>query len=419
MTATATVAVPKTTRRTTCRVCGSKRLTDLYSLGDLCISDFVAPGVAGRKAPLDMIFCENCSLVQLRHTAPQELLYSRFYWYRSGVTDTMKKALQELADTLQAWPGLRRGDVALDIGSNDGTLLRSYRVPGLVTVGVEPATNLAKAGRRGITHFINDFWTWNPYWKAVGRKAKVITAIGMFYDMEDPNQFIGDAARALADDGVFVAQLMCLKNMLDTNDVGNICHEHLEFYSLSALDFLFERNGLKIIDIERNLVNGGSYRLFATLKDSPLRPRKGAAERVRKYRRQEAALGRIKCHREFFRRIAENKAKCVAFLRAERKKGKRIWVYGASTKGNTILQHFGIDRTLIDAASERSPEKWGKETVGTRIPIRSEAEARRAKPDYFLVLPYAFFDEFYQREAAWRKGGGKFIVPLPEFRVVP
>ncbi|MBI3550095.1 MAG: methyltransferase domain-containing protein [Elusimicrobia bacterium] len=415
---TTSPAALETTRRTTCRICGSKKLTELYSLGNLCISDFVAPGAEGRRAPLEMILCEECSLVQLRHTAPQELLYSRFYWYRSGVTDTMKAALAELSGALKAWPGLKAGDVALDIGSNDGTLLRTYGIPGLVTVGCEPATNLAEEGRKGISHFIGDFWSYDPYWKAVGREAKVITAIGMFYDMEDPNQFIGDAARSLTDDGVFVAQLMCLKNMLDSSDLGNICHEHLEFYSLPSLDALFERNGLKIVDIEHNLVNGGSYRLFCTLKNSTLKPRPGAAERVAKYRKDDEMLRKPEVHREFFRRMEANKKKCVDFIKAEHANGKKIWVYGASTKGNTILQYFGLDNTVIEGAAERSPEKWGKETVGTRIPIFSEAEARKAKPDYFLVLPYAFFDEFYRREAEWRKGGGKFIVPLPEMRVV-
>ncbi|MDE2040072.1 MAG: class I SAM-dependent methyltransferase [Elusimicrobia bacterium] len=415
---TAKGAIPETTRRTTCRVCGCGELTELYSLGELCVSDFVAPGEEGRRAPLELVMCPRCSLVQLRHTAPQELLYRRFYWYRSGVTDTMRAALAELASSLQAWPGLKAGDVALDIGSNDGTLLRGFRVPGLVTVGVEPASNLAEEGRKGLSRFIGEFWSFKPYWDAVGRKAKVITAIGMFYDMEDPNQFVRDAARALADDGVFVAQLMCLKNMIDSGDVGNICHEHLEFYSLSALDHMFSRNGLEIVDIERNEVNGGSYRLFCRLKGSSLAPRPGAAERVRRFRAQEEALSRPEVHRQFFRRMEENKRRCVDFIKAERAKGKRVWVYGASTKGNTILQYFGLDSSLIEAASERSPEKWGKETVGTRIPIVSEEEARRAKPDYFLVLPYAFFDEFYRREAEWRRGGGKFIVPLPEFRVV-
>ena len=406
------------TTRSTCRVCDSVKLKSLYSLGELYISNFLPKGEEGPKAPLEMVLCENCSLVQLRHTAPQELLYRRFYWYRSGVTETMRNALRDLAAMVEKSTQLKRGDIVLDIGSNDGTLLRSYTVPGLRTIGVEPATNLAQEGRKDLTHFISDFWSLGVYEAVASEKAKVITAIGMFYDMEDPNQFIRDAAGALRDDGVFIAQLMCLKNMIDTNDVGNICHEHLEFYSLDALEFLFNKNGLETIDIDHNEVNGGSYRISARLLGGHLPPPPGATDRLQRYRQAEAAFGSEQVHLDFFRRIEANKRDCVAFIRGEVAKGKRVWAYGASTKGNTILQYFGLDSSLIEAASERSPEKWGKVTVGTNIPIKSEEEARQANPDYFLVLPYAFLDEFYKREETWRSKGGKFIVPLPNFRVI-
>lgn len=409
---------PAYTTISKCRVCGSTDIDSLYSLGDLYVSNFPERADDGIKAPLEMVMCNHCSLVQLKDTAPQELMYTRFYWYRSGVTDTMKKALRNITEEIENRILLTAGDIVLDIGSNDGTMLRTYTVDGLIKVGVEPASNLAEEGGKDLDYFINDFWEYENYEKIVGKKAKVITAIGMFYDMEDPNQFIRDAARALTDDGIFVAQLMCLKNMLDTNDVGNICHEHLEFYSLSSLDYLFDQNGFEIIDIDHNEVNGGSYRVYAGLKGGNPPTIEGAKERLEKYRNQEAALASKEAHVEFFKRIEENKKKCVDFIRREVANGKKVWVYGASTKGNTILQYYGLDHNDIEAASERSPEKWGKVTVGTGIPIVSEEEARKANPDYFLVLPYAFFDEFYKREEEWRKGGGQFIVPLPGFRVV-
>lgn len=401
-----------------CRVCGSADITQLYSLGDIYISDFVAKTNEGLKAPLAMVMCRHCSLVQLRHTAPQDFLYTRFYWYRSGVTDTMRMALRDITRDIEERIPLRPGDIVLDIGSNDGTMLRTYREQQLVKVGVEPASNLAEEGKQGLQHFINDFWTYESFWDTVGKKARIITAIGMFYDMEDPNQFIRDAAHALDDDGVFVAQLMCLKNMIDMNDVGNICHEHLEYYSLSALEFLFDRNGLRPLDIEYNGTNGGSYRVFAGLKEGNPPQMHGARERLETFRNAEKGLASQQMHEEFFRRVERNKKECVEFIRAEVRKGKRVWVYGASTKGNTILQYYGLDHALIEGASEKSPEKWGKYTVGTAIPIVSEEEARKANPDYFLVLPYAFFEEFYVREAEWRRKGGKFLVPLPTFRIV-
>jgi NDP-4-keto-2,6-dideoxyhexose 3-C-methyltransferase len=400
----------ETTKRTTCRLCGSSRLQEVFSLGDQYINDFVPPDRVGKglRAPLEMVMCGNCSLLQLRHTAPQELLYSRFYWYRSGVTDTMRRALRDITSEIEAMAELAPGDVVLDIGANDGTMLASYAVPGIRRVGCEPANNLVEMLRKNTDYVMHDFWDYERY-MALARKwgfgkAKVITAIGMFYDLEDPNKFIRDACLALADDGIFVAQLMCLKPMLENNDVGNICHEHLEYYSLDSLRYLFESNGLEMFRIEENDVNGGSYRIFA-------RHSKGTGITYD----EKITLEDI---RAFAERVEENRRRCVDFIRNEVARGKRVYVYGASTKGNVILQYYGLDTSLITAAAERSPEKWGKYTVGSWIPIVSEEEARKAQPDYFLVLPYAFFPEFYEREREWRSRGGKFIVPLPEFRVV-
>ena len=330
----------------------------------------------------------------------------------------MKKHLRDITSSVEQRFNLKEGDIVLDIGSNDGTMLRSYQVPGIITVGVEPASNLKEEGKQGISHFINDFWNREAWTKEMqDKKAKIITAIGMFYDMEDPNQFIKDAADTLTDDGVFIAQLMCLQNMLDTNDVGNICHEHLEYYSFKSLEHLFNQNGLEIFDVEINEVNGGSYRLFAKKKGSQVSSENGE-ENIKKVKQDEANLQDKQTYIDFFNRLEENKKACVDFIKQEVAKGKKVWVYGASTKGNTILQYYGLDNELIEAASERTPAKWGKYTIGTLIPIVSEEEARKAQPDYFLVLPYTFIKEFYEREKEWREKGGKFIVPLPEFKVL-
>ncbi len=412
--------IPNTITRKTCRVCKSRKLIDLFSLGEQYINDFVPEELvySGLKAPLDLVFCKNCTLVQLRHTAPQELLYQRFYWYKSGVTETMKAALRDITQQAEQRFQLKAKDVVLDLGSNDGTLLRTYQTPGLITVGVEPADNLKEEGSKGIMHHLHDFWNYDAYMQQVGRRAKVVTAIGMFYDMEEPNQFISDAGKALTDDGVFIAQLMCLKNMLDSNDVGNLVHEHLEYYSFAALEFLFNQNGLEIFDVEINEVNGGSYRIFSKLKGSPRPQTTEEKARVNAVKESEKNFKDVETYKQFFVRLEHNKRKCVQFIKQELAKGKTVWAYGASTKGNVILQYYGLDHNLIPFASERSSWKWGKYTIGTKIKCVSEEEARRAKPDYFLVLPYAFFSEMYEREQEWRDGGGKFIVPLPEFRVV-
>jgi len=401
----------KTITRTTCRLCGASDLCEVFSLGDQYINDFVPPERIGKglKAPLDLVMCDRCSLLQLRHTAPQELLYSRYYWYRSGVTDTMRRALRDITQEIEEMVPLAEGDVVLDIGANDGTMLAQYTAKGIRKVGCEPADNLVEMLRKNADYVMHDFWDYERYMELAGHwgfgKAKVITAIGMFYDLENPNKFIRDARRALTDDGVFVAQLMCLTPMLEKNDTGNICHEHLEYYSLDSLKYLFETNGLEMFKIEENDVNGGSYRIFAR------HYRGNGIPYDEKITRDDILA--------FADRVRDNRNRCVAFIKEEVAKGKTVYVYGASTKGNVILQYYGFDHTLITAAAERSPEKWGKYTIGTWIPIVSEEEARKAQPDYFLVLPWAFFGEFYERERKWRERGGKFIVPLPEFRVVP
>jgi len=401
----------ETITRENCRLCGSGNLEDIFSLGEQYVNDFVPAEDIGKglKAPLDLVMCPKCSLLQLRHSAPHELLYSRHYWYRSGVTDTMRRALRDITEQIESMVGLRSGDVVLDIGANDGTMLATYTVPGIFRVGCEPANNLIEMLRKSTEYAMHDFWNYERYMNLASEwgfgKAKVITAIGMFYDLEDPNKFIKDAQRALADDGIFVAQLMCLAPMIEKNDLGNICHEHLEYYSLESLKYLFETNGLEMFKIEKNEVNGGSYRIFA-------RHYKGTGIAFEeRYARQDILA--------FAQRIKVNRNRCVEFINDETAKGKKIYVYGASTKGNVILQYYGLDHTLITAAAERDPEKWGKYTIGSWIPIISEEEARKAKPDYFLVLPWAFFDEFYLREKEWRLRGGKFIIPFPEFKVVP
>lgn len=257
------------------------------------------------------------------------------------------------------------------------------------------------------------------------QKAKVITALGMFYDLESPSDFIRDVASALAPDGVFIAQLMCLKQTIEKSDIGNFAHEHLEFYSLKSLGHLFGKHGLQIFDIEENNVNGGSYRLHVQHEGGPWRApineygvRPVQSDRyIRAWFDDMNACG-LDQLRRFKATVEANKIRCVDFIRQEVALGKRVWVYGASTKGNVILQWYGLDHRVIEAASERSSEKWGKYTIGSGIPIKSEDEFRQAKPDYALVLPYAFLPEFLAREQAWRDGGGKFIVPLPEFRIV-
>ena len=407
------------TTRTTCRICGHDQLTPLYNFGDQYISNFVDPGHAydGEKCPLELVYCPECTLVQNPHTAPQELLYSGHYWYRSGVTATMRTALADVVRDAMSQVELHTGDVVLDIGSNDGTLLGFYP-DDLIRVGVEPAKNLASEPQEKVDILINDFWSADAYTNAVTGKAKIITACGMFYDLEDPNQFIADIAAVLHPKGVFVAQLMCLKNMINCNDIGNMAHEHLEFYTLHSLAVLLERHGLMIYDISTNAVNGQSYRLIIANAMLLTGRTPEAAKRVVDAFIAEENI--LKDFDDFITRMEANRDEVQDIINEANEDSKMVCVYGASTKGNFLLQWYGIDYDDVLYAAERSPEKWGKVTAGTDIKIYSEAIVRQQRPDYMLVLPYAFISEFLEREKdeAWRKAGGKFIVPLPELRIL-
>ena len=269
---------------------------------------------------------------------------------------------------------------------------------------------------------INDFFSAQPFEKhASGHKAKIATSIAMFYDLEDPNKFTADMAKCLHEDGVWIIQMAYLPSMLLDNIFDNICHEHLEYYSLLSLENLLARHNLKVIDVELNDVNGGSYRTYVThASNTSIKAFSGATKRIEALRNQEKTmkLDTLAPYEDFAQSVENIKEQVTSFIKQEVANGKTVYVYGASTKGNTLLQYFGLNNTTITAAAERNPDKWGKKTVGTLIPIISEEDARAAKPDYFLVLPWHFLAEFKNREKEYLDSGGKFIVPLPKFEIV-
>ncbi len=416
-------AVPDYKTITECRACHSTTLKSLYSLGTHYVSDFLSKEdleTKGVKCPIELVQCNHCSLVQLRHTARQDFLYTRHYWYRSGVTETMKKALKDVVDAACRSVELYGDETVLDIGSNDGTLLRYY--PWRVKkVGVEPAINLAAEGKKDLHCFINDFWDADKYFARGCQPAKVITACGMFYDLDDPNLFIADVARALHKDGIFIAQLMCLGNMINTCDVGNLAHEHLEFYTLQSLEYLFDKHGLEIYDVETNKTNGESYRFFIRHIGSDVKSKfpKGAAARLRYIRLEEEKFTSKAFYDSYFKTMEQNRDVVRNFIEARVNAGKKVWIYGASTKGNTIAQWLNLSPNLITAARDISKEKQGKYMVGTKIPIKSPEEFREAKPDFALCMPYSFVGEFVKQEHEWHDiQQNKFIIPLPSLEVI-
>lgn len=408
-------------------MCSSKKLIPVLSLGKQYSIDFLdSKKDAGPKIPLELVLCDRasggCGLLQLRHTTPISQLYRQF-WYVSGVNQTMRDALTDVVRCAEKMIQLNKGDVALDIGSNDSTLLRAYCNPGIARVGFEPATNLMKKARcGGLSHIINSFFNYRDYQKKMGqKKAKIITAIAMFYDLADPNTFMNDIDKILDADGLFIIQMNYLPLMIKQNVFDHISHEHLEYYSLATLEYLLARHGLEIIDAELNGVNGGSIRAYIRRIGSLVpKPLPGAKKRLNKLRRKEQNMGlhRRAAYTSFAHRVNAIKKKLFNFITTQVKRGKKVYVYGASQRGNTILQFCKLTYPLITAAADRNPMKWGKIIVGSWIPIVSEEQARKERPDYFLVLPWHFFPEFRKREKKFLQSGGKFILPVPRVKIV-
>src|SRR2546422_6155708 len=399
----------------TCRVCGYPNLDQVLSLGDQFVSDFVTSEGHTPKAPLELVRCQSCGLIQLRHTFSRASLY-RHYWYKSGISSTMRQALSDLVSRTCEIARPKYDDIVVDIGCNDGTLLRSYNTPGLMLVGFEPAENLAPEAKKGTGWVFNDFFKAETYTRKFGEnRAKIVTSVAMFYDLEDPNSFVADVARILAPDGVWVVQQNYLATMLEHNGFDNIGHEHLEYYSLGTMRRLLERHGLQIFEVDTNDVNGGSFRTF--ICHTGQFPEGNSVCSMEKH---EAHLGLDEraTYEKFASHIEKIRLQLHEFVAQEVKSGKTVYVYGASNRGNTILQYCGLDHTLIKKATDANPEKRGRKTAGTLIPIVPKEEARRDRPDYFLVLPHHFIEEIRREESQYLKSGGKLIVRLPEFHLV-
>jgi NDP-4-keto-2,6-dideoxyhexose 3-C-methyltransferase len=371
-----------------CRICGNKKLIKIGSLGNIAISDFTDTPQEGKKYSLELVYCEKCTLLQLAHNTPRDLLYKN-YWYESHINPVIVNDLKEIA---QYGKGIH-----YDIGANDGTLLEYSKAD--LKLGIDPSNITTKNWKDGKI----DLWTvtyWENYITDI--KADVITAIACLYDLPDPNKFVANITRHLKHNGIFISQLQTLSPMIELNDVGNICHEHLEYYSYKSLVWLFEKNGLEIYKVEENKINGGSYRIFAR------HFKKGSIQ----YPEKEYGVKELK---DFMKRIEQNKLDYLLFTHAidHRKEHdgvlKTVYGYGASTKANTILQYYGayLPKAIIDI----NPNKKDKYTIETKIPIINKI------PDdceYLWVFPYSFIDYFKEKEKGYK---GKWITTIPEFKV--
>jgi len=329
---------------TQCRSCSSPELEEILALGEQNIVGFSERGEETVKVPLTLTLCGDCSLLQLKHSTNPDLLWGGDYWYRSGVNETMRGELKDIARITENIVNLEDGDIVVDIGANDGTLLASYTNPSIRRVGFDPAENIApyfmkKLKKYDFQLFV-DYFRKEPFIRHYGKKkAKIITAIAMFYDLEKPNEFLQDIKAILHPEGVFVIQQNYLKGMLEQNAFDNICHEHYEYYSLLSLEPLLERNGLEIFNVTENNINGGSFRTY--IRHTGAWANKEDSVALMRAKEQAIGLNHKQTYEDFAERVKQNGRDLVEFLQREKAKGKEIYVYGASTEQRKEIQING------------------------------------------------------------------------------
>ncbi len=407
-------------------MCQSSALTKVIDLGEQYLQgSFVKPGRQQppmRRVPTSLVRCDPmrdekaCGLLQMEYTVPPEVLYS-VYWYRSGTNATMRNHLAGIADEATSLLGAKTGTV-LDIGCNDGTLLSAFP-KAFTKIGIDPS-DLAREVPADIKVVRELFPSEELNSVLNGKLCDVVTSIAMFYDLEDPIAFGRAVKRILAPNGIWCIEMSYMPMMLKMTSYDTICHEHLEYYSLAVIEYILRSSGLRVVNVGLNASNGGSIRVYATHAANAGYRRDEFTRNVQTLRQQEfdLQLDTDKPYRHFQERVNVHGEQLSSLLKKLRFEGKRVHVYGASTKGNTILQWCGIDGRLVDMCAERNPDKYGARTLGTDIPIVSEEESRAAKPDYYLVLPWHFREEFIQREKATLASGVGMIFPLPEIEVV-
>jgi NDP-4-keto-2,6-dideoxyhexose 3-C-methyltransferase len=409
-----------------CRICGNHELAPILSMGEQYLTGVFhkTPDAPLSSGPLELVACNSvrnrnaCGLVQLRQTYDLSEMYGEHYGYRSSLNRTMVNHLQaKVSRLLERYP-VKPADVVLDIGSNDGTLLSFYPADGLQIIGIDPtAKKFAGYYPKHVT-CIPEFFSARLFRERFGTKrAHIVTSIAMFYDLENPLQFMREVASILDTDGIWHFEMSYLPELLRTMGYDTICHEHLEYYALRQIKWMTERCGLKIVNLELNQINGGSFAVTAARRSSS---HPEATRDIEQWIRAEdgACLTTVTEHRTFQAAVETHKQKILGLLRELKAQGRTIVGYGASTKGNVLLQHCGITSELLTAIAEVNEDKFGCFTPGTNIPIVSESDAHAMNPDYLFVLPWHFRDNLVQREQAFLQRGGKMIFPLPQLEIV-
>jgi len=400
-----------------CRICKSSKLVNLFSLGKLCFTGkFPSKKQIIKKEPIKLILCKNCQLVQLAHNFDLKYLYGPDYGYRTGINKTMLNHVRNITRLLTKKKSLKKTDMVLDIASNDGSLLNSYK-SSVIKFGIDPILKKYEKNYKDIDYYLADFFSAKKVMKKTKKKFKIITALSVFYDARNPNSFLLDVRKILDNDGIFLLEFADLSSIIKFKMFDTICHEHLEYYSTKVICDLAEKHKLRVFDIKQNDINGGSKQYFICHTESRIKSKKEKINKILK-NENKLELDKIGTFRKFIKEINSSKIKLLKKLEYLKSRGKIVHCYGASTKGNVLLQYYKIDRKLIEYAAERNEKKYGYYTPGSRIKIISEKLSRLLGPEYYLVLPWHFKKEILQRELKIRKKGVKFIFPLPNLKII-
>ena len=397
-----------------CRICGNEELITIADLGSQPLTGvFLKPDEDDPlSAPLELACCSNCKFLQLKHDVDKDLMY-KSYFYRSGTNKTMTDHLEGVVGDIKNFVQLEDGDGVIDTGCNDGTLLSFYDSK-LNRLGVDPSNAILNIKEESGIGTINNFFTAENVRKYDSNfKAKVISSISMFYDLSDPERFVEDVKELLTEDGLWVVEMNYTGDMIENMGFDMISHEHVAYYTFLTFEYLIKRCGLHINHVSWNTINGGSIRLF-------VQKFKAASDAVNKLRSDEINKGYetlevYEGYRDSIKNFVVNLKKLIADIN---EKGQKVMAYGASTRGNTVMQACEFTKEDIPAALDRLPLKYGLQMSGCRIPIISEEEGRNMNPDFLLILPYYFLEEFKNREIQYLKNGGKFIVFLPETKII-
>jgi hypothetical protein len=403
-----------------CRVGGGKNLVTVLDLGSQALTG-VFPESASQEVtsgPLELVWCPDSGLLQLNHTYDSEEMYGDNYGYRSGLNQSMVDHLTNKVTYLERLNPLNEGDVVVDIGSNDCTTLKAYKTQGIRRIGIDPTGKKFAEYYPSDVALVPDFFSADAYHSVETKKARIVTSIAMFYDLSAPIEFAKQIAEILAVDGIWHFEQSYMPSMLRMNSYDTICHEHLEYYSLRVVKDILDASGLRLVDVVMNAVNGGSFAVTAAKKDNTSVKANDAVINWLLDQEDRMGLNTPRPYREFEERVFRHRDDLTRLVRALNADGKKVLGYGASTKGNVVLQFCGLTADDIPAIAEVNPEKFGRVTPGSHIPIISEDEARAMKPDYFIVLPWHFKDGILRREKDFLASGGRFIFPFPEIEIV-